>query len=241
MIERKFSSFLTEPEKEKVSDLENKAILMRNTADPFSPQEYLSIAVMEAAKAILRRDKAVGTIISWREEGIETIISASNRVRSGFSHGFHAEQLAIYYLELFLYGVPTPDTYFQRLLPENIPQHHGGTLYTTLEPCTTCAGRILQTPEITSVVVGAEDPNGGQMLSNRLECIAPNFQEKAQKRGLTIDQVDFNNPKSQHHVSPLYQQLIQETLGPRGIDLRFSDEVRNGILFDINKKTFGRR
>lgn len=235
MTERFLGNPLSPEQKRLSIQMREFTLSMLENAEPFKPQYYFAEAALAAIDALEMGNKAVGAVISWQENGLETIIKAYNRVRSGRSHGYHAEQEAAFYLELFLNNNPVDGTFFQRPLPSSMSPRQGAVLYTTLEPCMTCAGRIISTDEIVKVVIGARDPGGGFMLGDNMEKMPPNFQEHAKRRGFKVHQVNFQNPENQHYVDPLYEPLLQNALGPNGVDFRFPKEIRDVIERKFNK------
>lgn len=105
--------------------------------------DYMAIALQEAKASAQRGDVPVGAIIVNPKSG-QIIAKAGNAPIAINDPSAHAEILAIreaaYKLGNYRLG--------------------GLTLYTTLEPCTMCAGAISHA-RLDRVVFGADDPKGG--------------------------------------------------------------------------------
>lgn len=104
-------------------------------------QQYMQLAIEEAKKAYSLGEVPIGAIIVHEDK----IIARAHNLRETSQNATtHAELLAIQEACTELGSWRLEDT----------------TLYVTLEPCTMCAGAILQS-RIPRVVYGARDPKGG--------------------------------------------------------------------------------
>lgn len=114
---------------------------MNTNSDTLHHEKYMRIALKEAHKALLNGDVPVGAVICLND----IIISkAYNRVEKDKDATAHAELLAIK-KAIKIIG-------YKHLLQ--------CTLYSTLEPCTMCAGAIILA-RFKSVVFAADDPKAG--------------------------------------------------------------------------------
>lgn len=104
-------------------------------------QQYMQLAIEEAKKAYSLGEVPIGAIIVHEDK----IIARAHNLRETSQNATtHAELLAIQEACGELGSWRLEET----------------TLYVTLEPCTMCAGAILQS-RIPRVVYGARDPKGG--------------------------------------------------------------------------------
>lgn len=110
---------------------------MQNSLD----QEYMALALSEAAKAAAKDETPVGAIIVSQGK----IVGRGHNLReSGKDATLHAEMIAIREACRNLGGWRLP----------------GATIYVTLEPCPMCAGAMVQA-RIERLVYGASDPKSG--------------------------------------------------------------------------------
>lgn len=200
------------------------AEMMISQAHPNTAQYYLGLAAQGALVALHFHNRGVGTAISIHEDGTETIVVASNEVRTKRSHHYHAEETAIDIYESLKRG---DDDYRSLLSHKNLLMRRPSditekrvAMYTTLEPCMGCLRRIISAEDVTQVVIGAEDPEGGQMLNGRMDNIAPVFQREAKKIDLKILRPNYIDPESDLYVDPIYKPFLEEILGPEGFDFR---------------------
>ncbi|MBP7341871.1 MAG: tRNA adenosine(34) deaminase TadA [Smithellaceae bacterium] len=108
-------------------------------------EDYMKIALEEAAKAAAENEVPVGALLV--QDG-RILARAHNEPIGGNDPSAHAEMLAI------RRACATIGNY--RLT--------GATLFVTLEPCVMCAGAILQA-RLERVVFGARDPKAGAVAS----------------------------------------------------------------------------
>lgn len=107
--------------------------------------EYMRIAIDEAETAAKLGEIPVGAVVV---KDNEIISRAHNERETGKSATAHAELLAI-------------ERACEKLGAWRL---HGCTLYVTLEPCTMCAGAVINS-RISRVVCGLKDPKAGAMGS----------------------------------------------------------------------------
>jgi len=104
-------------------------------------EEYMALALAEAAKAAAEDEAPVGAIIISQGK----IIGRGHNLReSGKDATLHAEMIAIREACQNMGGWRLP----------------GATIYVTLEPCPMCAGAMVQA-RIGRLVYGASDPKSG--------------------------------------------------------------------------------
>jgi tRNA(adenine34) deaminase len=120
-----------------------------NQAHPNEPSatdlRFMRQALAEAAAAGDRGEVPVGAVIVVGED---VVARAGNATITDCDPTAHAEIVAL------------------RAAAKVIANHRfaGATLYVTIEPCTMCAGAIIQA-RISRVVYGADDPKGGAVRS----------------------------------------------------------------------------
>lgn len=108
-------------------------------------EDYMSMALNEAAKACMQGEVPVGAVVA-REGGVLAL--AHNAPIACRDASAHAEMLAIR----------------QACAAAGNYRLTGATLYITLEPCLMCAGAILQA-RFSRIVFGARDPKAGAVVS----------------------------------------------------------------------------
>ena len=108
-------------------------------------EKFMALALEQASLAFQKGEVPVGAVITV---GGEILSASHNRCISLSDPSAHAEILAI------REAAKKIDNY--RLID--------ATLYVTLEPCTMCAGAILQA-RVQRVVYGADDPKSGGVVS----------------------------------------------------------------------------
>lgn len=197
---------------------------MRTETSPSSAQWYLALASEVALSALWQRNKGVGAVLSIHVAGTETILLSPNQVRSKRSSHLHAEEGVIDTFESVLRGDQT--NLFQRTSSFRLPKV---TLITTLEPCMGCVRRIISNGRINEVIIGSEDQEGGQMLGDRMLSIAPVFRKEAEELGLRIRVPNFDDPEDPYYIKPRYRFLVQDALGPKGVDFRLPKEANDWL------------
>lgn len=108
-------------------------------------QEYMKIALQEAAKAYEEREIPIGAVLV---SGDNIIAKAHNYREQGLDATAHAELMVIQDACKKLGRWRLSDC----------------TLYVTIEPCPMCAGAIVNS-RIKRVVYGSDDPKGGAVES----------------------------------------------------------------------------
>ena len=106
---------------------------------------FMAAALEEARKAALAREVPVGAIVVMDEQ---IVARAGNRTIRDCDPTGHAEMAAL------------------REAAAKIGNHRllGATVYVTIEPCTMCAGAMIQA-RIERLVYGADDAKGGAVRS----------------------------------------------------------------------------
>ena len=108
-------------------------------------EEFMSLALAEAEKALLAGEVPVGAIVV---RGGEVIASAHNGPVGLKDPSAHAEILALR----------------RAAAAEGNYRLAGVTLYVTIEPCLMCAGALVHA-RVSRLVFGAPDPKGGAVVS----------------------------------------------------------------------------
>ena len=108
-------------------------------------EEFMSLALAEAGKALLAGEVPVGAIVV---RGGEVIASAHNGPVGLKDPSAHAEILALR----------------RAAAAEGNYRLAGTTLYVTIEPCLMCAGALIHA-RVSRLVFGASDPKGGAVVS----------------------------------------------------------------------------
>lgn len=112
-----------------------------------SSEYYMSIALEEANKALIKGEIPVGCVIVSNDQ----VIAKSHNLKETLNLATaHAEVLAI-------------ETASKAL---NSWRLKGCTLYVTLEPCPMCAGAIIHS-RVDKVVIGALDNKDGAVISSK--------------------------------------------------------------------------
>jgi tRNA(adenine34) deaminase len=106
---------------------------------------FMQLALEEARAAAAAGEVPIGAIIVL---GDKILARAGNRTIRDCDPTAHAEILVIREAALLLRNYRMPGT----------------TLYVTIEPCSMCAGAIIQA-RIPRLVYGADDPKGGAVRS----------------------------------------------------------------------------
>jgi tRNA(adenine34) deaminase len=107
--------------------------------------EFMRLALEEAREAGRQGEVPVGAVVTVEES---VIARAGNRTITDCDPTAHAEIVAL------------------RAAARALGNYRlaGATLYVTVEPCTMCAGAIVQA-RLARVVYGADDPKGGAVRS----------------------------------------------------------------------------
>ncbi len=108
-------------------------------------EEFMSLALAEAEKALLAGEVPVGAVVV---RGGEVIASAHNGPVGLKDPSAHAEILALR----------------RAAAAEGNYRLAGVTLYVTIEPCLMCAGALVHA-RVSRLVFGAPDPKGGAVIS----------------------------------------------------------------------------
>ena len=108
-------------------------------------EEFMSLALAEAEKALLAGEVPVGAVIA---RGGEVVASAHNGPVGLKDPSAHAEILALR----------------RAAAAEGNYRLAGVTLYVTIEPCLMCAGALIHA-RVSRLVFGASDPKGGAVVS----------------------------------------------------------------------------
>lgn len=109
-------------------------------------EKYMSIALKEAQKAAILDEVPVGAVIV--KDG-KILAKGHNLREKSNDPTSHAEVNAIR----------------KACKKENSWRLEGATIYVTIEPCSMCAGTLLQC-RIDRIVYGADDPKGGAIHSS---------------------------------------------------------------------------
>lgn len=109
-------------------------------------EKYMSIALKEAQKAAILDEVPVGAVIV--KDG-KILAKGHNLREKSNDPTSHAEVNAIR----------------KACKKENSWRLEGATIYVTIEPCSMCAGTLLQC-RIGRIVYGADDPKGGAIHSS---------------------------------------------------------------------------
>ncbi|MBP6913483.1 MAG: nucleoside deaminase [Candidatus Levybacteria bacterium] len=138
---------------------------MKEEAKSYSAQEYLALANEQALIANSEGNYGVGAIYVYRVNGTEYVIGGRNGILSRKNTVLHAEQDTINAVESLARG---EDTYKDRVLKIRQAPHEmeEKKLFTSLEPCIMCTGRIL-THKPDEVFIGTADDFAGAMLDGR--------------------------------------------------------------------------
>jgi tRNA(adenine34) deaminase len=108
-------------------------------------EEFMTLALAEAEKALLAGEVPVGAVVV---RGGEVIASAHNGPVGLKDPSAHAEILALR----------------RAAAAEGNYRLAGVTLYVTIEPCLMCAGALVHA-RVSRLVFGAPDPKGGAVVS----------------------------------------------------------------------------
>ena len=108
-------------------------------------EEFMTLALAEAEKALLAGEVPVGAVVV---RGGEVIASAHNGPVGLKDPSAHAEILALR----------------KAAAAEGNYRLAGTTLYVTIEPCLMCAGALVHA-RVSRLVFGAPDPKGGAVVS----------------------------------------------------------------------------
>jgi tRNA(adenine34) deaminase len=108
-------------------------------------EEFMTLALAEAEKALLAGEVPVGAVVV---RGGEVIASAHNGPVGLKDPSAHAEILALR----------------RAAAAEGNYRLAGVTLYVTIEPCLMCAGALVHA-RVSRLVFGAPDPKGGAVIS----------------------------------------------------------------------------
>jgi tRNA(adenine34) deaminase len=108
-------------------------------------EEFMTLALAEAEKALLAGEVPVGAVVV---RGGEVIASAHNGPVGLKDPSAHAEILALR----------------RAAAAEGNYRLAGATLYVTIEPCLMCAGALVHA-RVSRLVFGAPDPKGGAVVS----------------------------------------------------------------------------
>lgn len=131
-------------------------------------EKYMRIALKEAQKAIIFDEVPVGAIIV--KDG-KIIARAFNKKETTNDPTSHAEVSAIR----------------KACKKLNSWRLEGATIYVTVEPCSMCAGTLLQC-RIGRIVYGAKDPKGGAIESSLKLFEAKNINHHPQILGGVLQQ-----------------------------------------------------
>lgn len=176
------------------------------TSKPYSPQEYLSLAINEGLSALEDGNYGIGAVYVLRHEGTEYVLGGHNKLRSHKSSHPHAEEDVIDTMEAIERGEQDALSHVILVRPAPVPNTQR-ILVTSLEPCIGCVRRIA-THKLDEVIIGAEDSKAGAMLGGREKLPGrwPEWMEKVKK---TV--ADFDNPESDNYIDPKYRDLIWKT------------------------------
>lgn len=130
-----------------------------------NPQDYMKIALQQAAKAFEKDEVPIGAVVADPKTG-EIIARAYNRCEHGTDAFAHAE------IEAMRKAC--------RKLKQN--RLRGLVLYVTLEPCTMCAAAI-SFMRIKKVYFGAADAKGGGVVSGVRFYEAPTCHHRPEVQG----------------------------------------------------------
>jgi tRNA(adenine34) deaminase len=110
-----------------------------------TPGDYMRAALEEARLAATREEVPVGAVVVV--EG-RIVARAGNRTISDCDPTAHAEMVAL------------------REAAKSVGNHRliGATMYVTIEPCSMCAGAMVQA-RVNRLFYGADDPKGGAVRS----------------------------------------------------------------------------
>lgn len=131
-------------------------------------EKYMRIALKEAQKAIIFNEVPVGAIIVKDDK---IIARAFNKRETTNDPTSHAEVNAIR----------------KACKKLNSWRLEGATIYVTVEPCSMCAGTLLQC-RIGRIVYGAKDPKGGAIESSLKLFEAKNINHHPQILGGVLEQ-----------------------------------------------------
>ena len=131
-------------------------------------EKYMRIALKEAQKAIIFDEVPVGAIIVKDDK---IIARAFNKRETTNDPTSHAEVNAIR----------------KACKKLNSWRLEGATIYVTVEPCSMCAGTLLQC-RIGRIVYGAKDPKGGAIESSLKLFEAKNINHHPQILGGVLQQ-----------------------------------------------------
>ena len=103
--------------------------------------EYMHLAILQAQAAALREEVPVGALVVLDDR---VLSAAGNRTITDCDPTAHAEIVAL------------------REAAHKVGNHRltGASLYVTVEPCTMCAGALVQA-RVARLIYGADEPKGG--------------------------------------------------------------------------------
>ncbi|MBU3936161.1 MAG: tRNA adenosine(34) deaminase TadA [Proteobacteria bacterium] len=128
------------------SNVRRKASSVPDFLETNSPEQYMTVALVEARLAAARGEVPIGAVLVGSTG--EIIAQNGNRTIELCDPGAHAEMLVLRHAGKLLGNYRLPDT----------------TLYVTLEPCVMCAGALVHA-RVSRLVYGALDPKAGGVVS----------------------------------------------------------------------------
>lgn len=179
---------------------------MRAGAQPYSFQEYFTLALSQATEALTEGNYAIGAVYVYRANGREVVIGGRNVSVSRRNTHSHAEEDVLDAVEAVDRGEKIDR---KRILAQRIAPHdkEEKILVTSLEPCIGCYRR-LTTHKPDAVWIATPDANGA-MLDGRQDGLPGIWSTRAQKRGIQVV-TPSNDPASTYYINPIYRNIALE-------------------------------
>jgi tRNA(Arg) A34 adenosine deaminase TadA len=189
----------------------------------FAVQHYFTLLRDRALAAGASGNYAIAAALAIREGGVEVVFVGANTVFASRDPSGHAEMNAIRLAWEVGAAEPRSDLLSQHVRDGSVlvrSAPHGereSILYTTLEPCPMCTVCII-TAGIQRVVVAAEDPPSGSLITERLRSLPPLWPALAKSAGLQVSlcQSHDADDRSTYLPSELHRELIDVFLASRG-------------------------
>ncbi len=187
------------------------AYLANSTAKPFTTEEYLRLLLRKGIENRLNGNYGIAALYILRSRGIEAIFVGLSTVVSDNNPHAHAEMSAVklardiglYYQHGNRQAIQQQidlGNYVVRALPEGLADEQ--FVVTSLEPCPMCTVGAVLLPNVSRVLIGAEDPDAGTLEASRLRNLPPLWSHVAEQHKLRIQFAQAERAADEESYAP---------------------------------------
>lgn len=171
------------------------AYMARSAVKPFTAEEYLRLLLRKGMENRLDGNYGIAALYVIRGSGVEAIFVGLSTVISENNPHAHAEMQAVklardiglHYEQGNQQAIQAQverGNYVVRALPKGYADEC--FVVTSLEPCPMCTVGAVLLPNVSRVLIGAEDPYAGTLEASRLSSLPPLWHHVADQHNLRV-------------------------------------------------------